>query len=88
MSGSAMENHNKLETDLVCAGFEVFIDVVMNSYIVWVITPRSLLKVNLRLGGTYELHLALRGVISRKVSFENVLYLVRIRTWNLLNMKQ
>jgi hypothetical protein len=52
MSGSAMENHSKLETDAVCAGIDVLIAVIMMSHIVWDMTPSSLLKVNLRLGGT------------------------------------
>lgn len=75
-----MENHNRLETVVVCAGFEVLMAVDMRSYIVWDITPR--------LGGTYSFHLRIHRVKSWEESFEGVLYLTRIRTWNLLNMKQ
>jgi hypothetical protein len=53
MPGTAMEN-DKLETDVVAfARFEVLMAVVTKRYIVWDITSRSLLKVNLNLGGTY-----------------------------------
>jgi hypothetical protein len=38
-------------------GLEVLTAVVMKSTIFWDITPRSLLKVNRRFGGTYRLHL-------------------------------
>jgi hypothetical protein len=39
------------------AGFEVLAAVVMNSSVVWDVTPFSSLKVDLRLGGTCRLRL-------------------------------
>jgi hypothetical protein len=58
MSGSVMENHNELETNVVCAGFEVLVDVVMKSFIVWDIRSRSL-KVNLYINSILEYAAAL-----------------------------
>jgi hypothetical protein len=41
-------------------GFEVLTAVFMKSIIFWDITPCSLLKVIIRFGGTYHLHLQAR----------------------------
>lgn len=50
------------------AGFQVLTTVVMRSSLFWGVTQRNPLKVALRFGGTYRLHLQGRRIIRHESS--------------------